>query len=199
MQRWYSSDQHFAHHNIIEYCGRPFADVNEMNAALVNRWNEIVAPDDEVWVLGDVAMGKVDNSLTVWVSQLAGRKILVPGNHDHCWVGHKKAQESRRAYYQLGGFAGIAQDPDPHEIAGESVRLCHFPYAKDYKGRDKYDAYRPEDDGGWLLHGHVHERWRQDGRQINVGVDVWNFRPVAESEIAELIKTGPASLPALPF
>lgn len=32
------------------------------------------------------------------------------------------------------------------------------------------------------LHGHVHEKWRVLGRQVNVGVDVWDYRPVAEAD-----------------
>ena len=39
----------------------------------------------------------------------------------------------------------------------------------------------------WLLHGHVHERWRQQGRMVNVGVDVWDLAPVPEEVIAQLM------------
>ena len=49
---------------------------------------------------------------------------------------------------------------------------------------DRYVDRRPADDGGWLLHGHVHERWRWHRRMINVGVDVWDYRPVAEAALA---------------
>jgi len=38
-----------------------------------------------------------------------------------------------------------------------------------------------------LLHGHVHEKWRQQGRMVNVGVDVWDFTPVAEEVIARMM------------
>ena len=63
MSQWFSADLHFGHANIIRYCDRPFADVDEMNWRLVRRWNATVAPTDEVWVLGDVAMGRLDDSL----------------------------------------------------------------------------------------------------------------------------------------
>lgn len=39
----------------------------------------------------------------------------------------------------------------------------------------------------WLLHGHVHDQWQVNGRQINVGVDVWDYRPVEVGRLAELI------------
>lgn len=44
----------------------------------------------------------------------------------------------------------------------------------------------------WQLQGHVHERWSQDGRMINVGVDATGFCPISEAEIAALIADGPA-------
>jgi len=39
----------------------------------------------------------------------------------------------------------------------------------------------------WLLHGHVHDKWRQQGRLVNVGVVIWDFTPVAEEAIARLM------------
>lgn len=200
MTRWYASDQHFGHENIIKYCDRPFADSEEMNRAMLTRWNDLVSDDDEVWILGDLALGSLDANLAAWVAPLAGRKILVPGNHDRCWHGHKKNPKGHRVrYYQHGGIAQIVDHPEPHIIAGETVRLNHFPFANtgdhSHKGdgrTERYAEHRPGNDGGWLLHGHIHNLWRQRGRQINVGVDAWKFQPVPEETIARLIRRGPA-------
>ena len=63
MTRWFTADLHFGHANIIRYCDRPWPDVDAMDRGLINRWNATVADDDEVWVLGDVAMGRIDDSL----------------------------------------------------------------------------------------------------------------------------------------
>ena len=104
MSRWYTSDHHFGHRNIIGYCDRPFADVEEMNIAMVERWNDLVGDDDEVWVIGDVALGDLHANLAEHVARLRGRKILVPGNHDRCWSGRKNGETCRADYYQLGGF-----------------------------------------------------------------------------------------------
>ena len=54
MTLWFTADLHFGHANIINYSGRPYADVAVMNRALIDRWNAAVHPDDTVWVLGDV-------------------------------------------------------------------------------------------------------------------------------------------------
>lgn len=80
------------------------------------------------------------------------------------------------------------------EIGGEKVRLHHMPYqpnsVDEGQSQDlKHLKFRPKDGGMWLLHGHVHEKWKVKDRMINVGVDVWNFFPVPVSDIEELLKT----------
>jgi calcineurin-like phosphoesterase family protein len=47
--------------------------------------------------------------------------------------------------------------------------------------------HRPVDEGHVILHGHVHGTWRAQGRQLNVGVDVWDYRPVADATLAPLV------------
>lgn len=195
MGRHFSSDEHFDHHNIIGYCSRPFPTVEEMNFEMVERWNSTVAPGDEVWCLGDASLGKGLSGLA-YIGLLNGYKILVPGNHDKVACYHKGAQAAR-ALYLAAGFDEIVDGPVSLEIAGRRVLVDHFPYLGDSHGRDRYVQQRPVDRGGWLLHGHVHDLWRQRDRMINVGVDAWGGRPVSEDELAALITAGPADLEPL--
>ncbi len=81
MSRYFTADLHFGHGNILGYCSRPFADVEGMNAALVERWNDVVGPGDEVVVLGAFAMGRIAETLPL-ARRLNGRKVLLAGNHD---------------------------------------------------------------------------------------------------------------------
>lgn len=171
---YFTSDLHFGHKNIIEYCNRPFSSVERMNDCLVDNWNALVEEDDLVYVLGDVAMGKIAETLPI-VSQLKGYKILVPGNHDRCWSGNKKVKVD--IYQEVGFHIAIEQ---PKFWYGSNVfLLCHFPYHGDSGGEDRYLEFRPKDTGMPLLHGHVHDAWRVNGRMFNVGVDVNNFHPVS--------------------
>ncbi len=199
----FTSDLHLGHANVIGYCNRPFDDVEAMDAALVRTWNDHVDDDDTVWVLGDVAMGPIEHSLDL-VARLAGTKLLVPGNHDRCWRHGRAARrpgdlDRWRRRYRSAGFAEIVDDPHELTVAEVPVRLSHFPYDGDSHTADRFVEHRPADDGTWLLHGHVHDAFRQRGRCINVGVDAWGGRPVTADEIERLVVVGPAELAPLPW
>lgn len=185
MSLWLTSDLHFGHANIIRYCNRPFRDVAHMNAELVRRWNERVAPGDEVWVLGDVALGSIPRSLEL-VRSLHGEKHLVAGNHDRCWEGNRR-HERWVDRYRDAGFVEIVTQTEIDLGGGTVLPACHFPYEGDSHDEDRFIPYRPIDDGRWLLHGHVHDRWRVHDRQINVGCDVWDWAPVAATEVRALV------------
>ncbi|MGH9119056.1 MAG: hypothetical protein ACRD0A_14590 [Acidimicrobiales bacterium] len=194
MARWFTADLHLGHENIIRYSNRPFADAEAMNRALVERWNETVDPSDEVWVLGDVALGRIAETLPL-VSTLHGHKRLIAGNHDRCWEGHGRRAEGWDERYIDAGFAEIHHGQLDVTVGDVAAVACHFPYEGDSQESDRMVAHRPADEGRWLLHGHVHDRWLQWDRMINVGVDAWRFRPVSEAEVYKLIVKGPQTRP----
>lgn len=195
MARFYTADPHFSHTNIIRYCDRPYRDTDEMNAALVANINAVAGADDELWILGDLALGKLDESLA-WVGKIAATVHLVIGNHERCFerpgVSETKLAKARRTRerYLEAGIASLTAETT-HEIGGRQVVLSHFPYAGDHTDEDRYAAARPVDRGNWLLCGHVHDAWTQRGRQVNVGVDVRGYAPVAEHDIIEILRQGP--------
>lgn len=77
----FTSDLHFGHKNIIDYCNRPFEDVEEMNDSLIKCWNKAVNWDDTVYVLGDFTFLSQERTSEI-CSQLKGRIKLIKGNHD---------------------------------------------------------------------------------------------------------------------
>jgi calcineurin-like phosphoesterase family protein len=196
MTVWFTADLHLGHANIIGYSHRPFPDVDAMNEALVARWNRTVAPDDTVWVLGDLALGRIEDSLA-HVTRLAGRKRLLAGNHDRCWAGHGRRAEGWGERYLQAGFEEIHQGEMLLPMGGKDVLACHFPYRGDSHDHDRYVEHRPDDGGRWLLHGHVHDLWRQRGRMLNVGVDAWAYHPVSADTLAALITAGPTDRPII--
>jgi calcineurin-like phosphoesterase family protein len=180
---FFTSDTHFGHHNIITYTQRPFGSVDEMNAGLVDRWNAVVGYNDEVWVLGDVCLGKIDDSLKL-ISRLNGVKHLLVGNHDRMFSGKNASDWETR--YMDAGFVSITHKE--RLFSQETPFLMsHFPYRGDSGNEERFTESRPVDEGLILLHGHTHGRWRKNGRMIDVGVDAWGGRPVHLDEILELV------------
>lgn len=215
--RWFTSDTHFSHANIARFCGRPFitdqyvdgalahvTDVDGMNAAILDNINSRVGPDDELWILGDVALGNIDHSLRLVRRLLAGRIVIVTGNHDRCHpCNGKRSSGWLERYESLTGAAVINGNTDLVLSDGTNVQVSHFPYSGESRttrdGKDRFVEWRPVDDGRWLLAGHVHDKWRKSGRVINVGIDAWGGAPISETTICSLIADGPADLPRIPW
>lgn len=135
MAKFYISDLHLGHANVIKFDNRPFADVDEMEAEIIRRWNKAVTPGDTVYVLGDFIWRK-GGDWEKTLPQLNGQIILIRGNHD-------PRQFTPKVRKMLAGVY------DYHEIKdeGRKVILCHYPilfYNKSYL------------DSTYMLCGHVH-------------------------------------------
>ena len=78
---YFIADTHFGDSNIIAYENRPFADCAEMEEELIKRWNNVVAPEDTVYLLGDFSALNMEENKKI-LTKLNGRKILIMGNHD---------------------------------------------------------------------------------------------------------------------
>ncbi|MBV9375809.1 MAG: metallophosphoesterase family protein, partial [Alphaproteobacteria bacterium] len=82
MTVFFVSDTHFGHGGALGLYRRPFRSVAAMNEAMIERWNETVGPDDEVWHLGDFAIRQPRAVVAELLARLNGRKQLVTGNND---------------------------------------------------------------------------------------------------------------------
>lgn len=164
-----------------------------MNEALIENWNSCVQPSDTVYCLGDLSLAL--RPVEIITPRLNGHKILIPGNHDWCHPYNRKSRNNRIQHW-IDTYSQAGWEVLPPQISLDipdfgPVLLCHFPYsesespaqAESNTYHDKYREYRPVDDGGWLLCGHVHEKWKTRGRMINVGVDVWDYKPVSLSTL----------------
>ncbi len=82
MTTFFTSDTHFGHAGALSLYRRPFPSVAAMDAAMVERWNEVVGPEDEIWHLGDFAIKQTAARVAELLAQLNGQKHLVTGNND---------------------------------------------------------------------------------------------------------------------
>lgn len=197
MTTWFTSDTHLGHANIIKYCNRPFRDTDHMDEEIIRRWNETVSPEDTVYHLGDIALGKIADSLPK-VARLNGHKIAVLGNHDRPFMRMGKADELewweryREVFQEVWHWN--SQVPDFEQsvlLNGEKFRVSHFPYTGDHTPEDRHANHRPVDEGLPLIHGHTHTTDRltfssKGTPQIHVGADAWNFTPVSEDQIMDI-------------
>jgi calcineurin-like phosphoesterase family protein len=198
--RYFTSDWHFSHYNVINYCKRPFHSIGEMNTALISLWNDTIKQDDVVYFLGDFAMNK--NIVKDIGPKLNGRKIMIPGNHDGCFKFPAKVPNDPRCVkdtalrdarmermYKDAGFEAIHQTLLLQLKDGTTVLMSHLPYASENGNKYdmRYQALKPKDEGLVLLHGHLHGHYRKLGRMIDVGID-GGMVIFSEDDIIELIK-----------
>lgn len=185
MTNWFTADPHFGHENIIRFCNRPFPDVATMDAHLLAQYRARVRPDDDLWMLGDFAVGKANEARRAAVrgifDAIPGRKRLVLGNHDRPWIRN----------LPWDSLTQIADIP----VEGKRLVLCHYPMIT-FPGARR---------GALQLFGHVHQNWPGTRNSVNVGVDMWDFRPVTLPEIEARAATLPVNKhwdevePAAPF
>ena len=76
-----TSDLHICHNKPFLYEPRGFTSIEEMNEAIVERWNSVVRPDDTVWNLGDFALNDIDAAIP-YIRRLNGNIMWIAGNHD---------------------------------------------------------------------------------------------------------------------
>jgi calcineurin-like phosphoesterase family protein len=188
MAIYFVSDTHYYHQNVIRYCSRPFEDVEKMNWAMVRIWNEIVQPEDTVYHLGDFSLAL--RPVEIFTPLLNGYKILIAGNHDWVHPSNKKSRTEEKAKNTRDLYLKFGWDEIHinHEIELQSIKfnMCHLPYKNDSTDT-RFEKYRLEDKGEWLICGHVHEKWLKKNRMINVGVDVWDFKPVSVEKLMRAV------------
>ena len=164
---FFTADWHFFHKQIIEYCNRPFKNEKHMRNKLINNFNETVRKEDTTFVLGDAAMlgGSQWESLKGVIRKLNGTKHLIYGNHD----------EFRWQRYIDVGFTTVHSALWLTED-GLDIVMAHDPSV--------YCAIKP---GSILLCGHIHTLFKSIPKQlvVNVGVDMWDFKPVTIKQIRE--------------
>ena len=110
---YYISDLHIGHANAIKFDNRPFADVNEMNNAIIENWNSRVKSNDTVYILGDFIWAK-ESEWPYFVGPLAGNKVLIRGNHDP----REFSRTVRNMFQDITNLKEIKED-------GKHIVMCH--------------------------------------------------------------------------
>lgn len=151
METYLWSDTHFGH--VLMAKNRHFDSQEEMNEALILRWNKTVGKKDKIYLAGDFGFYDVEGTF----ARLNGVKYLAIGNHDerNKKVLHLGWEEIKDRFYLRFG-------------PGKRVIVDHYPL----------DSWKDWRKGVLMCHGHCHgglDRFRKN--RFDVGVE--NFsRPV---------------------
>ena len=155
MAVFFTADTHFGHGGARGLYRRPFDSVAVMDEAMRRNWNAVVGDADQVWHLGDFAVGPKPDRVELLLAGLSGTKHLVTGNND------PGSTRSLAGWHSVQPYAELLLD-------GVGLVLCHYAF------RSWHNMHR-----GWLnLHGHSHGKLTPLVRQHDVGVDCWGFRPI---------------------
>ena len=150
-QTWLVADTHFFHTNIGQYCSRPDC----WQDLIIDNWNHFIQPEDVVFHLGDLALGKKEDAETL-VPLLNGKIYLMRGNHDRRSI----------AFYQNLGIM-LVKDPYRMEhVSGLRLVFSHRPIV-------------PLSPGLLNLHGHIHNNPAPELGccHVNLSIEVRQYRP----------------------
>lgn len=167
MTTWLVSDTHFNHSREFLYGPRGFTSVEEMNEAIIERWNSVVDPDDRVIHLGDTMLNDNQKGIEC-MSRLNGQICLIYGNHD-------SDVRKELFWYELPmiitlGYAHVFKH------GKLSIYLSHYPTLT-ANIDDKHFSQHVI-----CFHGHTHskEKWQDPNNPFlyNVALDAHNCYPV---------------------
>lgn len=149
-----TSDTHYGHNNVITYCNRPFKGADHMDTVMLANHAEVVG-DRRFFHLGDWAM-RGTGFKTATAQRQTGYGVIVKGNHD----------PSRDKLVNMFGFKEAYLEAEGRFTeTGQTFYMSHIP---DKVKAAKYDI---------AFCGHVHLLFAKSGNTINVGADIWGYRP----------------------
>ena len=159
------SDPHLGHGGILRHGKRPWWFVRNMTRALLDTWESAAGPETTSICCGDLC-GPVEPEadVTERLSRIAGRKVLVAGNHDLQGWGAKASDTMD----QVWGALSIDTDPP--------LVVTHAPLTRVPRGHVN-------------VHGHLHDQWYLPvTRHINATVEQLDYRPATLLEVVALAK-----------
>lgn len=159
---YFISDMHFGHSNIIKYENRPFKNIKEMDASIIENWNSVVKKDDKVFVLGDVSFYDKEKTAEI-IYSLNGYKILILGNHDN---------ERSLHWWKSVGFDEVIKYPI---IYDGFYMLSHEP------------MYLNENMPYMNIHGHIHNLKYESKQFFNVSVECIDYTPISFEKIKKTV------------
>ena len=173
---FFTSDNHFHHTNIIEFCNRPWGDIKTHDNALIQNWNQVVPSDGIVFCGGDFIWTGNIKEVKSLVEQLNGDIYLTLGNH--CYKNKLYRPIFKSIFKDVRDMYYITILDSELEHNHINFLLCHYPLMF---WRSRYVN----------LHGHVHSGPNIDAKEkvpfhpmrYDIGIDNNNYKPISYHEL----------------
>ena len=169
---YFTSDLHLGHTSILHLQNRPFADIEEMNDAIIHNINDRARADDQLYILGDISHRVPAETANALIRRIHCRKYLILGNHD-------VAGSPPQCIYDTSLFQWVGNYLQMN-VDGLELVMMHYPML----------SWPKTTSGSVMLHGHIHSRpeYNEENhkagiRRYDVGVDANDYRPVSFDEI----------------
>ena len=183
------SDTHFGHAGVCHFLRndgtklRPWDNPNDMDEAMIERWNAVVKPKDKVYHLGDVV---INRKALKTLQLLNGDKILIKGNHDIFKLeDYTEHFRDIRGYHVLNGM--ILSHIPVHEesIARFGVNIHGHLHSNRVMKRIRVEESAPEpfDPRPYTVDKEV-----IDPRYFNVSVEQIDYTPISLEDVKLRIK-----------
>lgn len=174
---YFTSDTHFGHEKDFLWSPRGYNSIYEHDKDIIQKWNNIVTSDDDVYHLGDVMLGDNDYGLSC-VKQLNGKLHIVRGNHD---------TNTRIELYKNCPNIVEVTEGKYFKWNKQNFYLSHYPTLT-----SNHDADKPLKRRVISLCGHTHTTdpfcdWDK-GLIYHVELDAHNCYPILIDNIVEEIK-----------
>ena len=173
-----SSDLHFGHDRGFIYEPRGFSSVQENDETIIERFNSIVRPEDDLYLLGAQMLGNNEHGLDC-LRQLNGKLHILFGNHD--------TDTRKGLYFGLSNVVGVLGYAGMLKYKKWRFYLSHYPTITD----NLNDVSKPWEQVK-CLYGHTHQKtnfYNDNPLLYHVGVDSHNCYPVSIDQVIEDIKT----------
>ena len=171
------SDWHFCHQRDFIYKPRGFNSPEEMNAAIIERHNAIVKPEDDVYCLGDCIMTNNEEGITC-INQLKGKIHVICGHYD--------TKTKIELYKKCKNIVEVC-DAKWLKVNGQMYFLSHYPCLTDNQDADKPLSRKVINICGHL---HILDKWIDwnKGLIYHVDCDAQHCTPIEINKIKEEIK-----------
>ena len=167
-----TSDTHFGHDREFIWKVRGFNSVEEMNEAIVQKWNDTVSAEDDVYILGDVILGDPGN--IEYVKRLNGKLHIVLGNHD--------TSKREEMYHNLPNVVEVAEVGIQLKYKKHHFVLTHYPMMTGNLEKESLKQMSLN------LYGHTHQTsnfYNDMPFMYHVGVDSHDCYPALLDDIIE--------------